>query len=42
MSENTEAMLMLLGLVVFFLVLPARWDPAVRLKEWNETRGRRR
>jgi hypothetical protein len=28
--------LILVGLVVFALLLPARYDPAIRLKEWNE------
>lgn len=40
MSDNAVAILVMLGLVVFFLVLPARWDPAVRLKEWNERKRR--
>jgi hypothetical protein len=28
--------LILVGLVVFALLLPARYDPAIRLKEWTE------
>jgi hypothetical protein len=28
--------LILVGLIVFALLLPARYDPAIRLKEWTE------
>jgi hypothetical protein len=28
--------LILVGLVVFALLLPAKYDPAIRLKEWTE------
>jgi hypothetical protein len=28
--------LILVGLVVFALLLPARYDPAIRLKGWTE------
>lgn len=27
---------LVLGLVVFYLLLPAKWDPAMRLKKWSE------
>lgn len=26
----------LTGLCVILVLLPPRWDPAIRLKEWNE------
>lgn len=32
----------LLGLVVLALVIPPKYDPAIRLKEWLERRGERR
>lgn len=32
--------IILIALVVGALLVPPRWDPAVRLKEWTE-RGRR-
>ena len=28
--------LVLIGLILFAFFLPARYDPAIRLKEWNE------
>ncbi len=31
--------LFLLGLVVLALIIPPRWDPAIRIKEWQIRRG---
>lgn len=31
-----EGFIVLVILVVFFLLLPARYDPAIKLKEWTE------
>lgn len=30
--------LCILGLVVFFLFLPSKYDPTIRLKEWLESK----
>jgi hypothetical protein len=38
MSESTLITIMLLLLVGFFLLLPDKYDPAVRLKQWLERR----
>lgn len=32
--------LVLIGACIVLIVLPARYDPAVRLREWLERRGR--
>lgn len=29
----------LLGICIILVLLPPKWDPAIRLKEWNEKRG---
>lgn len=31
--------IVVLGLVAFFLLLPCRWDPAIRIKEWQIRSG---
>jgi hypothetical protein len=41
MTEDTmEALIVLLLLVVGAFLLPARYDPAIRLKEWTERKRR--
>jgi hypothetical protein len=38
-----EFVYLFLGLVFIIgvvLVIPPRWDPAIRLKEWNERRSK--
>jgi hypothetical protein len=34
MSEGDKAFAFLIGLMAFFFMLPARFDPAIRLKYW--------
>lgn len=34
MADPTAAVFVVVGLVIVFLLLPARWDPAIRIKEW--------
>lgn len=36
-----ETMIIILGLVVLFFFLSARFDPAIILKEWTEKMRRR-
>lgn len=36
MSDIETGFLVLLILIVVALLLPARFDPAIRLKEWTE------
>lgn len=31
-----DALFCLLALIALALLLPAKWDPAIRLKEWSE------
>jgi hypothetical protein len=41
MLDNVEWLLITLLVVLGVLVLlPPSWDPAIRLKEWNERRRR--
>ena len=32
----------LLGICVILVLLPPKWDPAIRFKEWNENSGRKK
>ena len=36
-----EAFIVLVLLVVFALLLPSKYDPAIRLKEWTERKRNR-
>lgn len=35
-SLQSWACFILIGLCVLLVVLPPKWDPAIRLKEWTE------
>jgi hypothetical protein len=41
MSEGLQAFLVLIVLVALALLIPPRWDPAMRLKQWVERRNDR-
>lgn len=36
-----DPFLVVLGLVIFFILLPDKWDPAIWLKEFNERWAKR-
>jgi hypothetical protein len=41
-SLESWAAFILTGLCILLVVLPPKWDPAIRLKEWLESKKERR
>lgn len=39
MTEAWMAFLVVLALVALFLIIPAKYDPAIRLREWLDRKG---